>query len=89
MRTQTSYFSEREKHKICTEMHFSMRNMKRNIMLGDQIMYLTGFNQKSATQALLAEFYPQEFLFGKVKLSMQLDQPDKVSKILNTISNQP
>jgi hypothetical protein len=88
-RTQTSYFSEREKHKICEEMHLVMRNMKRNIMLGDLVQNLDGFNQKSASQALRAQFYPQEYLFGKVKLSMLLHEPDRISKTLSSLSALP
>lgn len=46
-RTQTSFFSEREKLRICEEMHSAMRNMKRNIMFGDLIPNLEGFNDKT------------------------------------------
>jgi hypothetical protein len=48
-RTQTSFFSEREKLRICDDMHLAMRNMKRNIMFGDLIQNLEGFNGKSAS----------------------------------------
>lgn len=83
-RTQTAFFSEREKLRVCGDMHLAMRNMKRNIMFGDLVQNLEGFNGKTASQAIRAQFYPQEFLFGQVGLATMLHEPSRVGRIVES-----
>ena len=89
--TQTQYFTEREKNSTTRKMQLVMRQLNRNITFAPVIKYLIQPNDTKISKeiCLSKSFQRQEFLFGKLTVSLNIDEHLKLSNYIDQISTVP